>query len=96
MTPEERKTFDKHCRDEFGYTSQGLKYKITDILDRLNKVEEHCNEKAPVVGATIAKLEGIHSVLEAKKLITTSEVHRATKTLLVANSSNIKTIEGKI
>jgi ribosomal protein S24E len=96
VTPAERKVFDRHCRDEFGFTSQGLKYKIHDIVDRLTKVEGHCNEKGPVVGATIAKLEAMHSVLESKNIISSKEIHGAVKAILGANSDNIKMIEGKL
>lgn len=55
--------FAKEFANYFGYTPQYLKYMLTQIDERVSKLEKDWQEALPVLGATIVKTESIVETL---------------------------------
>ena len=94
MTPDDRMTFDRLCVDEFGQPSRSIKYRLHDFEDRISKLENYCNEKGPVIGATIAKIETVASLLGTKNIVSDKEINDSMHSLLKNYDTGTLSIEG--
>jgi hypothetical protein len=52
----------------FGKTASGIAYAIHDLTDRVSHLEKHKDYTDPIIGATIARLEGFISVVSKDSL----------------------------
>lgn len=57
------KDFQEKFKKYFGCTPLKMKYQLEDLSNRLNRLEDVTKQMRPVLGASIAKVQGMESVV---------------------------------
>ncbi len=90
----EEELFEKKCVETFGRTSSGVKYHFEDLSQRLENLERKRDEDNPIIGAAVAKLEGLTDELLASTDLNVQMVMNRTTEYIKAAKNKVKLLEG--